>query len=429
MNFLIKKFSSIILIISFLSFIYIFYRSEIFWDGNNRNYFKTYYLISSILIFFSIITFFINNKIKQYLIITGISLVVSLYLFEGYLILKEQLSKERLYENQTGNKWDKRSRLEIYNDLKKINNEIVVSVTPKDYTHKDYSFTYLSGISNAKTIFCNENGYYSIYQSDRYGFNNPDNEWDKKEIEYFLVGDSFTHGSCVNRPNDISSVLRNLSNKSVLNLGMSGTGPLIEYATLREYLNKNAKKILWIYYEGNDLAGIESEKKNNTLINYLKDLNFTQNLKLKQNEIDILARKLIEKQKEREKEKNIIKLIRFIKISNTRYLILPSPAPAPLLEFKKILRLAKELTNKNNSKLYFVYLPEYSRYIINYDNTNYNSVKNIITELKIPFIDVHKEVFEKEQNPLKLFPFEPYGHYNVDGYKKVAETIYKLTKY
>jgi hypothetical protein len=68
------------------------------------------------------------------------------------------------------------------------------------------------------------------------------NEWDKKEIEYLLVGDSFTHGACVNRPNDISSVLRNLSNKSVLNLGMSGNGPLIEYATLREYLDTNVKK-------------------------------------------------------------------------------------------------------------------------------------------------------------------------------------------
>ena len=83
----------------------------------------------------------------------------------------------------------------------------------------------------------------------------------KKEIEYLLIGDSFTHGSCVNRPNDISSVLRNLSNKSVLNLGMSGNEPLIEYATLREYLNTNIKKVLWIYYEGNDLAGIENEKK------------------------------------------------------------------------------------------------------------------------------------------------------------------------
>ena len=64
----------------------------------------------------------------------------------------------------------------------------------------------------------------------------------------------------------------------------------------------------------------------------------------------------------------------------------------------------------------------------NYDNTNYDLVKNIVTELKIPFIDIYKEVFEKEQNPLILFPFEQIKHYNVEGYKKVAETIYKFTK-
>lgn len=73
-------------------------------------------------------------------------------------------------------------------------------------------------------------------------------------------------------------------------------------------------------------------------------------------------------------------------------------------------------------------MPEYSHYKTNYDNTNYVLVKNILNELKIPFIDIHKEVFLKEKNPLNLFPFELNGHYNINGYKKVAETIYKLTK-
>ena len=77
MKLLIKKFSSIILTISFLLLIYTFYKSEIIWNGDNRNYYKTYYLISSILICFSIITFFLNEKIKEYLIISGISLVLS----------------------------------------------------------------------------------------------------------------------------------------------------------------------------------------------------------------------------------------------------------------------------------------------------------------------------------------------------------------
>jgi hypothetical protein len=259
MNLLKKIFSPTILAISFLFLFYTFYKSEIIWDGNNRNYYKTYYLVSSILICFSIITFFINQKIKEYSIILSISLVVSLYLFEGYLAFKEQLSeeqlsKEQLYEKQTGNKWDRRETLDIYKDLKKNNNKITVSSEPSYFIDKNYSTLPLSSQSNSETILCNENGYYAIYKSDRYGFNNPDNEWDKKEIEYLLVGDSFTHGACVNRPNDISSVLRNLSNKSVLNLGMDGNGPLIEYATLREYLNINVKKVLWIYYERNDLG-------------------------------------------------------------------------------------------------------------------------------------------------------------------------------
>ena len=140
----------------------------------------------------------------------------------------------------------------------------------------------MSGIANSKTIHCNENGYYSIYESDRYGFNNPDNEWDQNEIEYLLVGDSFAHGACVNRPHDIASILRILSKKSVLNLGFSSNGPLMEYATLREYLNSNVKKVLWLFYN-NDIQNLESELSLNTqLKNYLKDLTFTQNLKLLQ---------------------------------------------------------------------------------------------------------------------------------------------------
>ena len=113
---------------------------------------------------------------------------------------------------------------------------------PLKHDAKDFSIFSLSGISNSKTIFCNESGRYSIYKSDRYGFNNPDKEWDKEEVEYLLVGDSSTQGSCVNRPNDIGSVLRTISNKSVLNLGYRGNGPLTEYATLREYLSPKVKK-------------------------------------------------------------------------------------------------------------------------------------------------------------------------------------------
>jgi len=440
MNFLIKKFSPAILIISFFLLIYTFYRSEILYNGAQREYYYNYYLISLALIFFSLITFFISQKIKEYLIISIVSLIASLYFFEGYLTLrelKEQHSKDQplakqLYKNQVEKKWDTRTKIKIYQDLKKINPEITISVGPQNYLNKSKPLFPLSGISNSETIYCNENGYYSIYQSDRYGFNNPDEEWEKKEIEYLLIGDSFTHGACVNRPNDIASVLRTLSKKSVLNLGYSSNGPLIEYATLKEYLKSNVKKILWIYSETNDFRDLYNEMNENILMNYFNDIAFTQNLKLKQNEINTIVINFI-KEKEKEKESIIenksfkFKLIKFIKIFNIRILIFPAPAPA--LEFKKILELTKDLAIKNNSKLYFVYLPTIDRYKTKYNNNdNYYLVKDIVKELNIPFIDIDKEVLEKEENPLKLFPFEQLGHYNIEGYEKISKTIHKFTK-
>ena len=462
MNFLLSKFPKIVLFISLFLIIYTFYKSEIFWDGNNRNYYKIYYLISFVLLFFSICSFFISNKIKRFLIILGISLFCLIYLFEGYLIFQDQLSKEKLpkeqsYENQTGKKWDKRNLQEIYQDLKKENNKITLSFYPKKILSKNLSpqLFPLSGLSDRKTIFCNENGYYAIYHSDRYGFNNPDSEWDEKEIEYLLVGDAYAHGACVNRPDDISSLLRNLSNKSVLNLGMWGNGPLIEYATLREYLGQNVKKVIWLYYESNDLEGLSYEKKNIILDNYTSNRNFTQNLKLKQNLIDKFITNQIEMESNNYRKNNSIsELFKFIKIYYTRSFFLKNSviisektSDTVLVteskdtvikseinstsflasEFKELLILAKELTEKNNSKLYFVYLPEYNRYKKNYKNTSFQLVKNIVSELNITFIDIPKKVFEKEQNPLSLFPFEGDGHYNVEGYKKVAEIIYEFT--
>ena len=36
---------------------------------------------------------------------------------------------------------------------------------------------------------------------------------EKRKVKYLLLGDSFVQGSCVNRPNDIASSLRNLTKK------------------------------------------------------------------------------------------------------------------------------------------------------------------------------------------------------------------------
>tara|TARA_B100000965_G_C19538314_1_gene734415 strand:- start:83 stop:1417 length:1335 start_codon:yes stop_codon:yes gene_type:complete len=439
MKFINKIFSTTFLLFSLFLLTYTFYKSEIFWNGEKSDYYFTYYIFSIILIITSIITFFLNQKIKEYLIISLISIMFGLYFFESYLVLNKeftnhQLDKMKIYQKEKDKKYDTRSPYQIYNDLKKIDENITVSVSPNNYFNKNINIFPLSGISNSKTIHCNENGHYSIYESDRYGFNNPDIEWDKKDIEYLLVGDSFTHGACVNRPYDIASVLRLVSNKSVLNLGYSANGPLMYYATLREYLDTNVKNILWIFYEGNDLLDLQNELKVQILKNYLQDLSFAQNLKFRQNEINNLSKKLIEEKK----KISIYNYRNFLKLDKTRtklnYLLPKKFKPKndlqeysqkiPEIEFRKILELTKNLTIKNNSNLYFVYLPEYMHYKPDYKNTNYILVKKIVEELKIPFIDIHKEVFTNSENPLNFFPFGLNGHYNINGYKKVAESIY-----
>ena len=368
----------------------------------------------------------ITKRLKKYFVILFLILILILYFFESYLSL--------ISKNQ--------SRSEIYKYLKKKNNEVGLAVGPNTYLDKNYKIFPLSGISNTKTVYCNENGYYSIYQSDRYGFNNPDNEWNKEKIKFFLIGDSFTHGACVNRPKDIASNLRLLSNDSVLNLGYGGNGPLIEYATLKEYLLPNVEMVFWIYLEGNDLYNLNNELKNKILIEYLNDLSFTQNLKFKQNKIDEIANTIVKKEVlndsfQLNKDNQLkYKIIKFIRLNNVKKFVEKRIVKNKVnkfedkifKEFKDILKLSKEFIIKNNSKLYFVYLPEYHRYKSNYDDTNYNYIKDIINELEIPFIDIHKEIFKKEQNPLQLFPFKLIGHYNEKGYKKIAEIIYNFTK-
>ena len=123
----------------------------------------------------------------------------------------------------------------MYNELKKKNSEIKLYVPPiKLINDSDTTFP-LTSISNVETISCNENGFFPIYLSDRYGFNNPDIEWDKDDLEFLIVGDSFAHGDCVNEQDSLSGQLRSIvnSNDSTISLGHSGNGPLLEFASLK----------------------------------------------------------------------------------------------------------------------------------------------------------------------------------------------------
>ena len=375
---------------------------------------------------------------KTYFIIVFCSLVFSIFAFVIYkFIIEPKLNPYpkvviEEYKNKTGMDFDKRPRFKVYEDLLEYNSNVIVSIPPESYLiNKSYKIKNkifpFSGVSNTLTINCNENGYYSKYQSDRYGFNNPDSEWDKKEIEYMLLGDSFAHGFCVNRPNDIASLLRNLSKKSVLNLGYAGNGPLIEYATLKEYIKPNVKKIIWFYYEGNDIKDLGKEVNSEILIKYLTNYDFTQNLKNKQNEIDFTVKDYLSYHYNKS-----IRLYLSLKKGFANYFKennneKKNDTSELLKNFYKIMKFTKRISLENNSELFFVYLPEIKRYKQdNYKNDNYTQIKKIVKNLDIAFIDIDKEIFQNETSPLKLFPFEIFPHYTIEGYRKVTKSIFNF---
>jgi len=436
--------SNLFLSISLLFLCYVFYRSEIYHDGVEFKYYFKFYILAFLLIILSFITYFIPKIYKINLLVFGISILLCLYSTEVFLNIEHK--KFVSYKNLTNKDYDQRTKFKIYSDLKKNYPKIVVSPPPVHFDNGlNFDYAPLSGIANRKTIHCNENGYYSLYQSDRYGFNNPDQEWDKIEIDYLLIGDSMVRGACVNEPNTFSGNLKKIkSNKNgVLNLGQTGNGPLRQYATLREYLNlKSVKRVIWFYSEGNDLKELNKELKHQILKKYLDDKNFRQNLikknsevqKLLLSELSIVERQLKEASLFEEKTKRsflvnflILKKVRifflnsfFNKIIKKDYFILKE-------DFKEIIDLSNKLSIDNNAKFYFVYLPIYQRFQLNNNNENFENYKEIIKIVKnldIPVIDINEELFDKLKDPLILFPFRSPGHYNVKGYELVTKTIF-----
>src|SRR5262249_37166437 len=127
----------------------------------------------------------------------------------------------------------------------------------------------LGTVSRRATLLCNEGGQWIRYQSDRRGFNNPDDVWDSRALQIAALGDSFAHGYCVPSDRNFVALIRERY-RATVNLGIAGSGPLMMLATLTELAAPQAPGIvLWFYYEGNDLTDLQTERKSPLLQRYL----------------------------------------------------------------------------------------------------------------------------------------------------------------
>ena len=442
MNKKIVPYLFIIITTFFLGFV--FYKDYFVFSFSLNSLYRKYYYLSIILYFFSFLAFYIKPNIVNSIFLLLISLTFSLQLINIYF-----------YFQGEGRLVDKRTYFEVYFDLKKKypNENVAVrygalTILLSELNNKENYLLPFSGISNSITPICNESGEWSIIKSDRYGFNNPDTEWNKSSVDSIFLGDSFTYGACVSQENNIVSQYRKLLNNnksSSLNLGYLSNGPLLYYTTFREYAkNLNPKHVFFMYWEGNDLSNLYEELKSQLLNRYINNSKFSQNLKNRQKEIDEFWKNkydISDKKFDKRTKSTFIKFATFfylreyLQVSKVtkqnmdfRSDILSSQEEIYLPNLEIILKKLNTKITSNGGNFYFVYLPSFQRYKQNIKKKNEYQKKNKILEIlnrnKIHLIDISVE-FEKYQNPIEFFPLSRDGHYNKKGYKLVAEKIFK----
>jgi hypothetical protein len=302
----------------------------------------------------------------------------------------------------------------------------------------------LGGLANRLTILCNQSGHYVSYESDEFGFRNPRDVWKSARADLAVIGQSFAQGYCLPDGKTFVDLLRH-DYPVTLNLGTSGQSALRQLAAIKEYLaTREPKTVLWIFSEWNDLIMLFDEARHPVLRRYAEPA-FTQNLLERQPEIEQRLQRVVnDMQADAQKVAQSAgkrdpldrSLVRFVKLRHLRAMIRSRYRPDPMearglsmLESRdnllnEALQQAKTVTASWGGTLYFVYLPSWKRYddgerLAEFERTK---VLALVRALGIPVIDAHPS-FAAYGDPLSLFPFRRFGHYNEEGNRIVAVTI------
>ena len=307
---------------------------------------------------------------------------------------------------------------------------------------KSGKFIPFRGPINKQTLSCNENLQYKLINNDKYGFKNPDKIFNQK-IKIVLIGDSYAEGLCEDEKNDIAGHLRS-KNYNSINLGVSGSGPLVSLAILREYLAEfKPSYVVYLYFEGNDLNDLNWEKKT-YLINYLDEHFKIEYLKKRnqiveflddyQNEINNNIKNLnleiftdIKKNKFFETLKDILEISNLKGIYRSTFSNEENKIDIDL--FYEVIKAINHEVSRNGSNLIFVYLPTWSRYYTKFNKEKflYDKKEPILKFVRKNNIDVidFENILSNTQNLKNFFPLGYIGHYNSLGYEKLSDLVIK----
>lgn len=386
----------------------------------------------------SALSFRASPEFRGTLVLSLVFGTLSLYGVELFLGFESPDNESRL-PYPLPEDFDKRDEEQVVEELRAEGEDAFPVVSPQNFldrpleVHDDHVQP-LAGVADAAVVLCNESGEYTVYQSDRYGFNNPDEVWDRPKIRLGLVGDSFVEGQCVPPDKSFASLIRAKVPAS-LNVGYSGNGSLLEYASLREYLvDARPKEVLWFFYP-NDLDDLSQERENVILSMYMSDRTFNQDLIGRAGEIDEAMRFWINSQL-RASSNGISTLLstikQFLRLSNLRASLGLIPeeyarvtdveVSERTLMFGLILGQANALVREWGGVLRLVYLPDFSQLEGETGEDERDAVLNVARDAGVPVLDL-TPLFLEQPDPLSLFPFRTFGHYNEAGHALVARAV------
>ena len=183
-----------------------------------------------------------------------------------------------IFINYKDDKLFKKTRLHYLNkDSKKNSNQkIYLNFGSYKLLSENNSILPLSGYEKSKILLClNEKNEPIYFNSDKNGFNNENLNGTESVL---LIGDSYVQGMCVRTKDNLNAQFKKFS-LGASSLGVGGNGPLLEFATYKEFnLDYQFNKLVLFLTIDNDYYDLSNEKNNKILMNYLNEENFKQNL-------------------------------------------------------------------------------------------------------------------------------------------------------
>ncbi|WP_457584450.1 SGNH/GDSL hydrolase family protein [Ensifer canadensis] len=288
----------------------------------------------------------------------------------------------------------------------------------------------LSGFPNTSVVLCTPDNQIIKYTADRYGFNNPDDVYDKR-LDLMLLGDSFVEGFCLPPGEDLASRLR-ASGFSTAGAGIRGNGPLLELATLGRFGPLfRPRHVAMVFFEGNDWENFENELRKPWLREALSpSAHFGTQATAQQ--ASLQARVIMNRNNS--KPINFVDILtrttmlrNFLALQQTftRLGLIYPKAARVMPEFRETLRRAKTLTAGWGGTFTIVYVPRVDRFIGPFSADRvFDQLRTIVTDAAaaegIEVIDL-RQALEGHPDPARMYA--PDSHFNREGAAFAADVI------